>query len=139
MRVVLHKPPLNRKKTFADYHKAHGSYTLNCVCVWPSHVASLSWYGVPSSTLAQRSQRQPYVIMQSLQQLWSFIHICCQSVYAKVIKYSPTLLLIFVSIRIKLPDTSSCFPCLCRMLWFWCIHIWYIHRLFKLIMVLRLK
>jgi hypothetical protein len=55
--------------------------------------------------------------------------------YAKVIQYSATPLLIFVSIRSKPAHTSSCFPCLCCIPWFRCTPAEYIHRLFKLRMV----
>jgi hypothetical protein len=53
-------------------------------------------------------------------------------------KCSLTLLTHVISIKIKLDHANSYFLCLCSMVWFGCIHE-YIHRLFKLSIVIRLK
>ena len=61
--------------------------------------------------------------------------------YTKVCKGNNVhqlLLTHVIFIRIKIDHANSCFLYLCSMLWFGCIHE-YIHRLFKLSMVLRLK
>ena len=108
------------------------------LCVWPSLVAHLS--GVVCLPLLQPRGSTPirnHATVAAISKLHPHMLPISILRYAKVTNCSPTPL--FMLSLWKYKHAHTYFSCFWYMLWFGCIRKRYIHRRFKLSMVLRLK